>query len=633
MNCTIHISRRWTAAMSQRPSTLCSKCLSGRALPVLATIILALGPAISAAAEEEPTLEVTVGQQGLAAIQYAGNSMLADGAPFFRSVTLEKLDKKPEWEYRFEQADLSNPNVKVNGKQKQVVYGFPWGSARFAYRTRGDRLILEMTLDNTSDRTLANFEVQLLELQFPQRPGGGVANFGKVDLSFDKLAVVSVPYGKHKMLACVDTIFPPMHFGLDKASNEALTRFPVIARGGIPAMEPDGVLVHPHGLPRVEAGASRTFSFSFRFAPVDRPDPEIVSDLHKAFRNYWAPISRWKDNRFVGAIFLPTGGQGPENNPRNWFKLDVDVTTKSGQEELRTKVLKYADSAIKTLKRMDAQGMIAWNIEGGENPHPITYIGDPRMLPILAPEMDEIADEFFRKFREAGIRTGVCIRPTQVYQRDTSEWAHGTGSHSRDRNPLNESYDELWPEGLPWWRFFPVAERMIRKVEYAKERWGCTIFYIDTNGIRPPFKGGDRFSAHGADFTWVELDGHIWRRIAEAHPDVLLIPELRREEWTFHAAQWAYTTPYEQLDYTGNVSTPKWIRRIFPNGSVANYVANTQPERLEELHEELIEAVRRGDILMGRGWFYDAQNKRIKPVYEDARKNGEQEKSDETDAR
>ncbi len=596
-------------------------------LTLLATIVLALGLIPSAEAEES-ALEATFDQQGLDAIQYAGESILGDGAPLVRSVTFEELEKKPQWEYSFEEANLTDPKINVNVKRKQAVYSYPWGSARFRYRTDGDQLIIEMTLENASDRTLANFEVQLLELQFPQRPGGGVAHFGKVDLSFDKLAVVPVPYGKHKVLACVDTVFPPMHFGLDKASNEAHTRFPVIARGGIPAMEPDGVMVHPHGLPRVEAGKSKTFTFSFRFAPAERPDHEIISDLHKKFRNYWKPSPRWKSNRFIGAIFLPTGGQGPEKNPRNWFKLDIDVTKKSGKEELRKKVLQYADNAIKTLKRMDAQGMIAWNIEGGENPHPITYIGDPRMLPIMAPEMDEIADEFFEKFRDAGLRTGVCIRPTQVFQSDNGTWSHGTGSHSPNRNPLNESYDELWPEGLPWWRFYPVAERMIRKIEYAKKRWGCTIFYVDTNGIRPPVVGGDRFSAHGADFTWVELDGHIWRRIAEAHPDVLLIPELRSEEWTFHAAQWAYTVPYEQLDYTGNVATPKWIQRIFPNGRVANYVANTKPEKLEELHEDLVEAVRRGDIMMGRGWFNDAQNKRIKTVYEDAQKDADQ-KTDE----
>lgn len=582
----------------------------------LGVSVMLLGPSLLSAAE--PSLDVQFDDDGLAAVVYGEDRMLADGKPVLRSVILETLDKERQWDYTFEQAKLSDPKVEVDARRQQVSHTYPWGSVRFLYRRQGDRLVIEMTLVNRSDRTLADFDVQLLELQFPERPGGGVSHFGKIDLSFDKLAVLPVPYGDNKVLACVDTIFPPLHFGLEKATNEYRTRFPLVARGGIPAMEPDGVMVHPRGLPRVEAGESRTLTFSLRFAPAEKPNHEIVEDLHTAFRKYWKPTVDWDDNRFIGALFLPSGQGGAKKNPRNWFKLDADVSTEEGKAKLRERLLKYADKAINLLERMDAQGMIAWNIEGGENPHPITYIGDPRMLPIMAPEMDELADEFFQKFRDAGLRTGVCIRPPQVYRKGDGEWLQGTGSHNPDRNPLDESYEDIWPDGLPWWRFYPVVERMNRKIQYAKDRWGCTIFYVDTNGIVPPFHGGDRFSAHGADFTWVELDGHIWRRIAEAHPDVLLIPELRSEEWTFHAAQWAYTVPYEQLDYTGRVGTPENVRRLFPEAKVANYVANTPPKKLESLHDELVDAVRAGDILMGRGWFYDAQNKRLKPVYQDA---------------
>ena len=51
---------------------------------------------------------------------------------------------------------------------------------------------------------------------------------------------------------------------------------------------------------------------------------------------------------------------------------------------------------------MNAQGMITWDIEGQEYPHATSYIGDPRKVSLLAPEMEPMADAYFAKFRRGG---------------------------------------------------------------------------------------------------------------------------------------------------------------------------------------------------------------------------------------
>src|SRR5206468_1864375 len=91
----------------------------------------------------------------------------------------------------------------------------------------------------------------------------------------------------------------------------------------------------------------------------------------------------------------------------------VNVFTPEGVANLKTRVLSLADSSISILKSMNAQGMVTWDIEGQQFPHSTSYVGDPTQFATLAPEMAGIADAYFKKFTDAGLRVGICIRPQQ----------------------------------------------------------------------------------------------------------------------------------------------------------------------------------------------------------------------------
>ena len=86
--------------------------------------------------------------------------------------------------------------------------------------------------------------------------------------------------------------------------------------------------------------------------------------------------------------------------------------------------MRYAEASVAVLKDVAAQGMILWDPEGQEMPHAISYLGDPRIIPQAAPEMDAVADEFFRKFRAAGLKVGVCIRPSRIVSNHKGGWDH-----------------------------------------------------------------------------------------------------------------------------------------------------------------------------------------------------------------
>jgi len=586
------------------------RCASRFAVP----LCLCLAAAACAAAQpaDEGKLKVAFDKNGLSSLNYAGTEFLKDGRPAVHSITLRELGRLSHQPVNagpyFKAADLDTVAVTFDTEKRLLLHDYHWGGMEFTYTPKPDRLEVGVRFWTDKTHLVADFDLSLLQLALPAPPEGLKKGRGRIVRTLDNLAIVTAACGEQKVLACCDTIWPPVQFGLSKPADAEGRQFPVVARGGVYVPEPGAYEIYPHGLPR---GREIKLTFSLRFAPADASQSEVCADIYKAFREHHGPLLDWRDRRPIGAIFLPSDrGSRTEKNPRGWFKdKDLDTTAPEGRAEFKKKMLEFADRSVKVLKDVDAQGVIVWNVEGGENPHPITYIGDPRMLKILAPEMDEVADEFFQKFRDAGLRTGVCIRPTQVYYDEKKkQWSHGTGSHGPDRNPLGDDFAKLQPRGLPWWRFYPVVERMCAKIAYAKKRWGCTIFYVDTNGV---------FRQVGEEqkFEWMLLDAGTWKAIRKEHPDVLLIPELARDKWTYHAAYWAHAAPYGELDM-GTRGTSGYIRDLFPHAFLCNYAVDGD---MDKHRAALVEAVKGGDVLMFRGWFGDRQNEKIKSIYKEAR--------------
>jgi hypothetical protein len=252
-------------------------------------------------------------------------------------------------------------------------------------------------------------------------------------------------------------------------------------------------------------------------------------------------------------------------NPRGWL-LDpnVDALTAGGIRDLRRRILNWADDSIAIMRRMDAQGMVTWDIEGEQYPQPTTYIGDPRLFEKLAPEMRDIADAYFEKFRKAGFRVGVCIRPQQLVFEG------------------NEAHQATAAD---------PAALMIAKINYAKQRWGATLFYVDSNG--EPNN---------------PMAPEVFARVAAAEPDVLLIPE--HETLAYYGS----TAPYRELRL-GWASSPPLVREVYPD---AFTVINIADGNMDASQAQLAQAVAHGDILLFRGWYQDPNNAKARALYQAA---------------
>ena len=540
-------------------------------------------------------LQLELGSTGLERIAYGGAELLADAQPQIVSVHAENVETRDDGTLKrtYEELPLGETQPAFDSQAQAYVASYPWGAISLGYRQEEDHLVIDLGIENRSERTIAGFKLRPVTIALPAVPREWENRpRHRIITSHDEFPMVGLHYQDTQVLACIETQDPPVSFGFRKPNGKETPTTTLEIGSSGQGVAPDLTLL-PMGQARIPAGETGRWRFSLRFAPGDAAWSEQVPDVIEAFRERYPYVNQWEDRRPIGALFLKTHKAGSEN-PRGWFDLKLDVSTPEGKQAMRDKLMDYTQRSIATMQQFDMQGGIVWNIEGAENPHPITYIGDPRMTKLLAPEMDEIADEMFAAFRDAGLRTGVCIRPTQLYFDDKKQqWRHGTGSHVPEvRDPLADDYEAVRPKEVNHWEFYPFVERLSRKITYAQERWGCTLFYIDTNNYWAPTGPDRKFESH-------LLNGEVWIELKKRHPDVLLIPELIRESYGTHHSTWAACAAYQELDMGGR-GTPGFVREIYPE---AFSLLNISDGKRDELSQAIIDAAASGDILLARGWF------------------------------
>ena len=263
----------------------------------------------------------------------------------------------------------------------------------------------------------------------------------------------------------------------------------------------------------------------------------------------------WRDRRPIGVLFLADTSHASLTNPRGWFNQPrLDVRGAEGAETFRKALLAYADRSIAILKQTHAQGAVVWDLEGEQYPQKISYIGDPRVLDRQAPEMALAVDEFLGRLRAAGLRIGMTIRPQRLV-------------FGSDGNPQQTE--------VPDW-----DRVLLEKIDYARKRWGASLFYIDSNaGIRDP---DELFRL---------------RRVAEARPDVLLIPEHHEPLYR------AFSAPYRRLrDQTAfSVLLERSGSLLYSRSFEALNIADAG-----QREAEILAARDRGDVLLFPAWVRSA---------------------------
>ncbi len=441
---------------------------------------------------------------------------------------------------------------------------YAWGCVICRYETLGDRLNLDISVANDGKQTLAGVNLFPLVVQFRGFPEGFDANTPHVNFNLDGPTVQSADFGAGRLTVVNREVTKPLAVGWISAGDTTQTFRYQIYVGSAPLSYQPGNW--PKFTRPIAPGARDEYQISLRFSPANVDD--AGADVVRAFAAAHPMTLNWPDRRPIGALFLSSSDNHPLANPRGWFNnaADVDVTSDAGRAQFRARVLDYARESVRQLQAVGAQGMITWDIEGQQYPHATSYIGDPRLLARLAPEMEPIADAYFRVFSEAGLKVGVCVRPQQL--------TFGANGEPDQKKVADE------------------AAILINKIAYAQKRWSATLIYVDSNG--GPYDPSD---------------AEIFRRVAARFPDALLMPEHQNFKYQ------AYTAPYNDLRFESSI-TPAEVRAAYPR---AFSVINGEAAQLTARRAELVRAVRSGDILVYNGWYESEEGKLVKSIYAEAK--------------
>lgn len=248
-------------------------------------------------------------------------------------------------------------------------------------------------------------------------------------------------------------------------------------------------------------------------------------------------------------------------------------------------MLAQAASNVANLQQLGAQGAITWDIEGEQYPRTTSYVCAPDQISKIAPEMETVVsdmaspyagmkldDAYFKTMTDSGFRVGVCVRPQHFT-------AYPDGTASQVSLPDNQ-----------------VASELIRKMKFAHDRWGATLFYVDSS-----------VDANGGN-----LDPSLFQQVAAALPNSLIVPEESTPKY------YAYTAPFQSFLFHTDLGTPIDVFNYYPNAFSVNLVNDVDPAKLLQHRQQLTDSVRRGDILMVHADYWQDNNSTVVQIYQDA---------------
>ncbi len=561
-------------------------------------ITILSGWAIARKAHGQTDLQITYGPSGVQMLAYKG-------------LVLEDLDKAPGDAFHIWHMKATDLSGKVldgqqygwgennNGKSWNQdshtwTYNFIWGSIKVQFNQDGNNLDMVVTTTNASDSGIIfdGATIYPFGLNFPQLPNN-FYDAGYPQLAFNTTgpSVTVANFGQGEIAAVVPDATLPLYSGFWPTGN-SYAYFPIMS-----GTTPDNLATfQPHNDRPVLPGQTATYTVSLRFAPAGTSTGALAADAYKSWAATYPPMLNWSDRRAIGTVYLassPSGDAGqPEgypNNPRRYFNdsnsSDFDITTTAGLAKFQAKMLAQAANIVSTLKMLNAQGAVTWDIEGEQYPQATSYVCEPDEIAQAAPEMESIIsdpgspyvgmkldDAYFKAMRDAGFRVGVCVRPQHFT-------LNSNGTAEQDYLPDAS-----------------IAGELIRKIRYAHDRWGATLFYVDST-----------VEQNGA-----VLDASIFQQVAAAFPDSLLIPEESTPRY------YAYTAPFKSFLDLGAVGTDPSVLFYYPKAFSSVLINDVDPGKLAAAQTQLIQQVKQGDLLMVHGDYPQANNSTIVQIYQNA---------------
>ena len=246
----------------------------------------------------------------------------------------------------------------------------------------------------------------------------------------------------------------------------------------------------------VAARGAKTFDLKIRVSR-NRDWKHLLEPYREHFRATFGPVRYQADYRWIATDYVNHSQQAV--SPTNPYGFHGG----SRRLDLAEGVDAFCDTAITALKDAGGQGIVIWG-QGGDDPRGAMYRPDFDVLP---PEVEANWPRLAERFRQAGMKLGVCTRPADMAVR--RDW--------KSDRVIQINADDPGHRAMLWQRFKNMIDR------------GCTLFYLDS---------------FGADLEHVKLMRDLRERMgphvltfAEHQCDAIMPYSGGYSETTFHAAK------------------------------------------------------------------------------------------------
>ncbi len=478
-----------------------------------------------------------------------------------------------------------------NSPTTTMTYSCSWGKIATAFTQSGNVLTISVAISNNTNSgiTFDGASIYPLSFQFPANPVG-LTRGSPLQDNMSGPGVSVADFGTGEVALVNNAATQPLYTGWQAAAG--VNAYSAM----VSSTSPDSLaLFLPRYDRKVAPGTTAAYSIALRFGPEGSTPKVLAGDVYSNWATFHPATLKWTDHRIIGTAYLassPAGGGGNTNapggyptNPRRWWNdSSVNITTPSGLAAFQQRMIQQAHSNVANAQRMLAQGVITWDVEGEQFPQTTSYVCSPDQIATIAPEMESVIasgpyagqkldDAYFRIQTSAGLKVGGCIRPNQFIL---------NSNRTASQNYISGNSQ--------------LAAILKRKMSYAQQRWGWTLFYVDSN----------------VDVNGAVLDASIYKELSNSLPGALIMPE------EANTAYYAYTAPFLSFIFHRSLGTDSAVRYVYPNAFSVNLVNDVSAGTLLQYTPQLVNSVKSGDILMGHADYWQSNNPMLIQIYQEA---------------
>ncbi|HSH94436.1 MAG TPA: hypothetical protein VK968_09845, partial [Roseimicrobium sp.] len=283
-------------------------------------------------------LRVTFYPAGMSSMRHGSVELLdpKSSGPSVLYVRFPTPDGKFEQLY---EPKVARQSFDVGTKTLTQVYD--WGTVRYAYKVYSNRIDLEITVVNATQKTIGDIGLFPIKLLLPRVRQNLEYNTTVFEEGAGRITVLSWDFFNGPKLGA----YPHLGAFYGKQLIPVQLTLPQPRNAKHPVVDNKAFFNSP-GRP-IAAGKSDAFRISLVFGSAGSNVADLVPEYNAAYAKARPMSLSWPDRRPMGVVYLANPTTGWKTNPRGYLfgkGADNDITTPAGQAAFAKGLDQYAET-------------------------------------------------------------------------------------------------------------------------------------------------------------------------------------------------------------------------------------------------------------------------------------------------